>query len=69
MAQGAVTLFNEFPEELLKGTHDFDTHVFKLALITTLPTATQATPQLADFTEVSGSNYTAGVLYPFRIDG
>lgn len=60
MAQGAVTLFNEFPEELLKGTHDFDTHVFKVAFITTLPTATQATPALADFTEVSGSNYTAG---------
>jgi hypothetical protein len=42
------------------GDHDMDGDTFKCALITTLPTKAQATPDFADFTEVSGTNYTAG---------
>lgn len=62
MAQGTVTVFDEAKLALLNGTHDLDTHTFKVMLIndTTVPTAATATPVKADFTEVSGSNYTAG---------
>lgn len=60
MAQGTLTLFEEFSLQIANGTHDMDNDTFKLALITTLPTASQATPALGDFTEVSGAGYTAG---------
>ena len=60
MAQGTLTLFEEFSLNIGDGTHDLAADTFKLALITTLPTASLATPALGDFTEVSGTNYTAG---------
>lgn len=63
MAQGDVTVFDEAKLSLLNGTHDLDTHVFKLALLdnTTAPTAATATPNLSDFTEVGAAGtYTAG---------
>lgn len=60
MAQGTLTLFEEFSKSIGDGTHDMDTNTFKLALITTLPTAADASPALGDYTEVSGTNYTAG---------
>lgn len=62
MAQGDLTLFNEFSAELLGGTHDLAAsgNTIKVALITTLPTASQTTPTLSDFTQVSGTGYTAG---------
>jgi hypothetical protein len=60
MAQGTLLLFEEFAKSIGDGTHDLDTNAFKLALITTIPTAADASPALGDYTEVSGTNYTAG---------
>jgi hypothetical protein len=57
MAQGTAALFNEFSEELARGTHAFGTHTITIALITTLPVITQTTPTLSDFTVVSGGSY------------
>lgn len=51
--------FQDFVEQLAIGTHDFDTHSFKLALTNTLPTATQTA--LGQITQISGTNgYTTG---------
>ncbi len=61
MAQGDFTLFEEFADYIGDGSHDLDGDTFSLILITTLPTAAQATPDRADFTEVTaGGGYTAG---------
>lgn len=62
MAQGDLTLFNEFSLEVLSSTHDLSSggNTVKVALITTLPAATQTTPTKSDFTEVTGTGYTAG---------
>jgi hypothetical protein len=62
MAQGDLTLFNEFSLEVLSGTHDLSNggNDIKVALITVLPAANQGTPTLGDFTEVSGPGYNAG---------
>lgn len=63
MAQGDLTLFNEFSNQLLTGEHDLNaTDTVKVALITntTVPTASTASPTLSDFTQVTGTNYTAG---------
>jgi len=60
MAQGSLVVFEEFRLFIGDKSHDLDADAFKIALITTLPTAAAATPDLADFTEVSGTNYTAG---------
>ena len=60
MAQGTLTVFEEFRKFIGDGSHDLDSDSFKVALITTIPTAADATPDLADFTEVTGTNYTAG---------
>ena len=63
MAQGDLTLFNEFSLQLGTGEHDLNaTDTIKVALVTnaTVPTASTTTPVLLDFTEVIGNNYTAG---------
>lgn len=63
MAQGDLHLFNEYSDQLLKGTHNLAAggDTIKVALITTLPLITQTTPTLSDFTEVSGgTSYVAG---------
>lgn len=60
MAQGTLTLFEEFALNIGDGTHDLDANSFKIALITTIPTAADATPALGDYTEVSGGGYSAG---------
>lgn len=61
MAQGTFTLFEEFAKTLGDGSHDFDSNTFSVILITTLPVATTATPDRADFTEVAnGGGYTTG---------
>lgn len=62
MAAGDLTIFDEAKLALLDGTHDLDTHVIKVCFISnaTVPTAGDATPVKADYTEVSGGNYTAG---------
>ena len=59
MAQGDTTKFEEFALQVGDGTFDMDNDVFSLKLITTIPTASQATPNLSDFTEVTaGGGYT-----------
>lgn len=62
MAQGDFTLFEEFAKYIGDGSHDLDSDVIKCMLIdnSTVPTAALATPDSADFTEVTGTNYTAG---------
>ena len=60
MAQGTFTLFEEFSANLGAGVHNFSADSFKVALVTTLPLATLATPALGDLTEVAGTGYTAG---------
>ena len=62
MAQGDLVLFEEFSKYIGDGSHDLDNDTFKCALITNavVPTAATATPDFADFTEVSGGGYTAG---------
>ena len=60
MAQGTLTLFEEFADQIGEKEHDFGVDTMKVALITTIPVATQATPTLATYTEVTGTNYTAG---------
>ena len=63
MAQGTLTLFEEFALTIANGVHDLDTDSFKIALISdTGPlSAATATPDLGDFSEVSGgTSYTAG---------
>ncbi len=62
MAQGDLTLFEEFSLDIGDGTHDLDADTFKFALITNaaVPAASTATPALGDFTQVTGGGYTAG---------
>lgn len=63
MATGDITIFNTGKEWLADGTFDLDTNAFNLAVLdnTTAPTAADAMPTLADYTEVgSGGTYVAG---------
>lgn len=54
-----VTKFNDFSDQLIRGVHDFDAHVFKVALTNTAPTAANTT--LADITQIAtGNGYAAG---------
>lgn len=65
MAQGDLVIFDEAKLALVDGTHDLDTHAFKVAILdnTTTPLAADATPVLADYTEVGvGGIYVAGGL-------
>ena len=63
MAQSDMTLFDALSLEIGDGTFVLGTDAFAVVLITTLPLATQTTPNLSDFTEVSnGGGYTtAGI--------
>lgn len=62
MAQGTFTLFEEFRKTIADGSHDLDSDSFKVMLIddTTIAVAATASPDSGDFTEVSGTGYTAG---------
>ena len=62
MAQGDLTLFNQFKEDLIDGLHDLDNDVIKVCFISnaTVPTATDAVVTKATYTEVSGGNFTLG---------
>lgn len=66
MAQGTLKLFEEFADYIADGSHDFDADSFKVMLITQQVggtptiTAADATPDSADYTEVTGTGYTAG---------
>lgn len=51
--------FNVFTYDALAGKHDFTTHVYKVALSNTAPSASNS--GLADITQISGGNgYTTG---------
>lgn len=56
----AFNKFNVFSEHLVRGVHQFGTHVFRIYLSNTAPNA--ATHQVkADLAEIAGGNgYTAG---------
>jgi len=61
MAKGDTVLFEEFPYNLAQATMNLSTDSFALILINSLPSADQATPGSADFTEVAaGGNYSTG---------
>lgn len=74
MAQGTITLFNEFSKAIADGRIDVDTHTFKVALVTLqvggTPTiaATDAVPcwgaggstNLSSSEVAAGGGYTAG---------
>ena len=61
MARGDFTLFEEFAQTLGDGQHDLSTDTLSVILITTLPTAADATPDRADYTEVTaGGGYSTG---------
>lgn len=54
--------FNDFVEQLIKGNHDFDAHVFKVALTNVLPTVDQVSfdPVTAHAAPAAANGYTAG---------
>lgn len=53
--------FQDFSEQLVRGVHDWDAHVFKIALTNTAPVATQTTWNLTDHPAPAAANgYTAG---------
>jgi hypothetical protein len=59
MTTAAFNKFQDFSEQLIRGVHDFDAHVFKIALTNTAPVATNTI--LANITQVSaGNGYTTG---------
>jgi len=61
MATSAWNKFNDFSEQLIRGVHDFDAHVFKVALTNTAPTASQTTWNTTDHPAPAAANgYTAG---------
>ena len=62
MAQGDVTVFEEFSLNIGKETHDLPADSYKIALLSVMPSADLATPDYADVSanEVTGDNYTAG---------
>lgn len=61
MAFQDFTLFEEFAKNIGDGSHDLDSDTLAVILITTLPLANTATPDRADFTEVTaGGGYSTG---------
>ena len=63
MAAGDLVVFNEAKQNIGNGLLDLSvTTDFSLALIDTLPTAADVTPDFADYTEVSGTNYALVAL-------
>lgn len=65
MAAGDLTVFDEAKKNISITTGGIDLELttgFTLRLITTLPTAADATPDSADYTEVTGTNYTETAL-------
>lgn len=62
MAQGDLKLFENFNDQLQNGEHDLEADTFKFALVsdTTIAADHADTDFATGFTEVSGTNYTAG---------
>jgi len=59
MATSAWNKYQDFTEQLIRGVHDWDAHVFKVALTNTAPTATHAS--LSQIGEIAAdAGYTAG---------
>lgn len=59
MATSAYNKFQDFSDQLIRGVHDFDAHVFKVALTNSAPVATNTV--LADITQITnGNGYTTG---------
>jgi hypothetical protein len=59
MATSAYNKFEDFTEQLIRGVHDFEAHVFKVALTNTAPVATNTI--LGNITQIAaGSGYTTG---------
>lgn len=57
----AFNKFQDFPEQVLKGVHNFSAHSFKILLTNAAPVATNTVK--ADLTEIAaGNGYTAGGL-------
>ena len=53
--------YNSFKQEILKGTHDFDTDAFNLMLVTSAYTPLATHSKRSDVTnEVVGTGYSAG---------
>lgn len=58
MAQ--LNKYNDFPEQFVRGVHDFDNHIIKAMLSNTAPNAATHTVR-ADAGEIAaGNNYTLG---------
>lgn len=64
MAQGDIVFFYDTPNKMAEGVHNIGTTTHKAALITTLPTVSDASPQLSSYTEVAGNGYVAGGVTP-----
>jgi len=59
MPTSAYNKFDDFSEQLIRGVHDFDANVFKVALSNTLPVA--ANTILSDITQITaGTGYSTG---------
>lgn len=56
------TKFQDFSEQLIRGVHDFDAHVFKVALTNTLPVNTQVSLDTVTNhpAPTAANGYTAG---------
>ena len=62
MAVSAFNKFNLFSQEVIRGTHNFSSHSFKVALTNTAPIATQASLDTAGLHQppASAVGYPAG---------
>ena len=66
MAQGTLALFEEFSKTIGDGSHDLDNDAFKVMLLSNqvggTPTIAPGdlSPDSSDYTEVTGTGYTAG---------
>lgn len=65
MAQGDLTVFNEFAEAMADGRLDLDTDTFKIAIVDTLPSASDTIPTwgAGGTTNISANEVTAGGGY------
>ena len=61
-------LCTSFKKELLEGTHDFSSHIFKIALYTSAATLNADTTVYSTDNEVSGTGYVANDKLLTRID-
>ncbi len=61
MAQGTNLTFQEFILDIGNGVHDLSSDTIKVALLSAIPTITDANPSYGDWTECSnGGSYTTG---------